>query len=97
MTTFTLDEITRNAILAALDERAARLDGAIKNSSSIKDTFNRNGYALPEDVERALVWNIAALHETKQAREVIGEAPPADHPANATAWTEGELSEAYGR
>lgn len=66
MTTITIDELTRNAVLAALDERAARLEHEVTN-------LNLTG-VTGQDHDRALVWNIAALHETNMARLQIGEA-----------------------
>lgn len=102
MTTITIDEITRNAILAALDERAERLESEVAYLESEvavvrvciheRDGAHPHADCIPmchptaDDLPRALVWNIAALHETKQAREIVAEAQTADHPADA-AWT----------
>ena len=82
MTTITLDEITRNAILAALDERAARLEKEVSRLQKPYDAMTGAGVDQTEDAERALVWNIAALHETNMARLQVAEAEP---------WSESEL------
>ena len=96
MTTIILDEITRNAILAALDERAARLEKEVARHRSNIDSYSKAGEEtrrllrvpkLIEDAQRALVWNIAALHETNMARLQIGEAEP---------WSESEMRLAAG-
>lgn len=83
MTTIILDEITRNAVLAALDERAERLKSKVESLEWVQ----RNGGGLTEDSQRALVWNTAALHETNMARLQIGEAEP---------WSESEMRLAAG-
>lgn len=73
MITVTLDEITLNATRAALDERANTLDAEVRRLQAWSD-FPLLG--LTEDEERALVWNIAALHETELAREFFSEVEP---------------------
>ena len=97
-----LSEALRNQTLAALDYWAAHLEREVASATFRNSIPALNGQPVSEDAQRALVWNIAALHETQMARELIGEAeatPPepfVDHPANAT-WTQAELAEAYGR
>lgn len=84
MVTVTLDEITLNAVKAALDERIAQLDKAVVRWNQL------NEHLPTEDTGRALVWNIAALLETKMAREYLGDPEVlVDHPADET-WTDRE-------
>lgn len=98
-----LSEALRNQVLAALDERAARLETRIRIWQDLMDGKTPN--LLPtEDLQRAVVWNIAALHETKEARELIGEAEAtpeqADDVTAAKAyadWQENEKAGAWGR
>lgn len=93
MITLTISELTLNAVRAALDERVARLNAEIRYYEVVVLT---NG---SEDAQRALVWNIAGLHETEIAREDFAEVRCVDHPVNATwsAWTEGELVAGFGK
>ena len=86
MVTVTLDEITLNATRAALDERTNRLEREIRKSEGIASALMLSGHpcALTEDAQRALVWNIAALHETEMAREFFAEVSITEHPVDAT-------------
>jgi pyruvate formate-lyase activating enzyme-like uncharacterized protein len=88
MTTVTIDEITRNAILAALDERAARLNKEVARLQKPYDAMTGAGVPQTEDTQRAIVWNIAALHETNMARLTVAE---------ADSWAESEMAGAFGR
>jgi hypothetical protein len=77
MTTIDIDETIRNAILAALDERAVRLDAEVARWQWEADLLGDHN---SETGQRALVWNIAALHETNMARLLVGEAGEPDLP-----------------
>jgi hypothetical protein len=72
MVTLTVTEATLNATRAALEERVKRLELEIKRHT-LTPQEERHGVTLTEDAQRALVWNIAALHETKTAIEDISE------------------------
>ncbi|MDP2622876.1 MAG: hypothetical protein Q8Q29_03650 [Actinomycetota bacterium] len=95
MVTITIDEITLNATRAALDERVERLNhevGRLQSEVARGDACLFREYELTEDAQRALVWNIAALHETRMAQEFYAEVEPgADFPADMTldqmSWT----------
>lgn len=71
--TVTISEATLNAVRAGLEERVKRLEREIRQSQELADDAAARGVTLTEDAERALVWNIAALHETKAAIENISE------------------------
>jgi hypothetical protein len=75
MVTLTVTEATLNATRAALEERVKRLEREITRSREFAAAPMENGkpLELTEDAQRALVWNIAALHETKTAIEDISE------------------------
>lgn len=81
MTAIEIDETTRNAILAALDERAGTLEYRVKLWQGVIDQTHPN-HLPSDDAQRALVWNTAALHETNMARLLVAEAgePEADLP-----------------
>ena len=85
MVTVTIDEITLNATRAALDERAKRIERKVRHYTLTPDDV-KYGVTLTEDGQRALVWNVAALLETEQAREFFSEVRLTDHPVDAT-WT----------
>lgn len=98
MTTFTLNETLRNQVLAALDERAARLEREVARGQELM--AKQADVPCSEDLSRAVVWNIAALHETNLARLTIGEAEaaePSAYPEPQAGWQEAELREAFGR
>ena len=86
MTTVILDEITRNAVLAALDERAERLAKEVARAEKQLSILGPKSPIL-EGWQQTLVWNTAALHETNLARLQIGEAEP---------WSESEMRLAAG-
>ena len=92
MVTITIDEATLNATRAALDERVTRLEGEVTHLQTW-DSMARaapDRITLDEDAQRALVWNIAALHQTKTAQEFFADLEPGrDHPEDAT-WTNRE-------
>jgi hypothetical protein len=104
MVNLTLSEATLNAARAALELRVGHLEAEVTRlqlqaADAVMDAIHWGVMRDTEDLERALVWNIAALHETKTAVEDFSEARIADHPADATwqGWTEGELVAAFGK
>jgi hypothetical protein len=81
MVTITIDEATLNATRAALDERAERLERSVAYWQFYLD----RGATLTDDLSRALVWNIAALHETRTAQELYSEVEIAkEYPADVS-------------
>lgn len=89
MVTVTIDEVTLNATRAALDERVERLTKMValhQGEFTYWLAQDARGQVYLENTQRALVWNIAALHETELAREFFAEVQIIDHPADAT-WT----------
>ena len=93
MVTITIDEVTLNATRAALAERAEHLEVEVARLQRMLDPFYWGpGHDSGEDTQRALVWNIAALHETRMAQEFYAEVEPvAEYPADMTtaqmSWT----------
>ena len=87
MRTVTLTESELNAVRAALDERCDKLN---RNCLVAQRRRAREGHVPSEDEERAYVWNVAALHETEQARETLSETSVAPE-------TESEKAAAWGR
>ena len=84
MVTITMDEIVLNAVRAALDERILSLEGVVRELA--QGLLDQILDPETEDAQRAYVWNVAALHEAKAARDVFAEAdriPVAD----AAWWT----------
>lgn len=63
------DEITRNAVLAALDERIARLE-----RHAMVLNIDEMLFVDTEDHQRDVVWTNDAILQAKRAREEIGEA-----------------------
>lgn len=95
MTRFDLNELLRNEVLAALDDRIESLTRTVHRLEVMTAQFESKGFSLSEDTGRAIVWTNDALLQSKMAREVIGEAeatpePPAD--ATYAGWTEGEMA-----
>lgn len=93
-----IDEATLNAVRAALDERIEALEAAVAKAQHDLDPFYWGpGHPGPDDAQRALIWNNAALLETKTARDFFSESSLSefrDHPADTT--TETELRYAWG-
>ena len=91
---------TRNAPRVGLDERGSPLRTETRGAQDAETVRKAHAVCIPEcpfresslapiseDAQRALVWNIAALHETEQAREAFSDPD----------WTEAELAVGYGK